>query len=194
MTPRGFGPLAMRASAAPGDGFSPGAPAVPLDACPIATTLGTLGRKWTLTILRAVAFFPGMKFSAIRRANPGLRQRTLSLRLKELQLEGLIERVDRGARSSGYRLTTMGRDLWPILSALFDYGIQHHADVVFADGRPRTLAEVYPGSSVLLTGRLGEYARSDVPSNDSPATERGGLALGNSAGSARRRSTGTARY
>lgn len=145
----------------PASDSSPGAPAVPLEACPIATTLGTLGRKWSLTILREVAFFPGSKFSSIQRANPGLRQRTLSLRLKQLQSEGLIERADGAARSSGYRLTSMGRDLWPVLAALFDYGIQHHADVVFADGRPRTLGEVYPRSSVLLTGRLGAYARGE---------------------------------
>jgi DNA-binding HxlR family transcriptional regulator len=153
----------MRATSAEPSDSSPGAPAVPLNACPIATTLGTLGRKWTLTILREVAFFPGSKFSAIQRANPGLRQRTLSLRLKQLQNEGLIERATGGERFSGYRLTAMGRDLWPILAALFDYGIQHHADVVFADGRARTLAEVYPESSVLLTGRLGAYARGELP-------------------------------
>jgi DNA-binding HxlR family transcriptional regulator len=165
-----------------------------MDRCPIATTLGTLGRKWTLTILREVAFFPGMKFSAIRRANPGLRQRTLSLRLKQLQSEGLIERATGGGRSSGYRLTRMGLDLWPILSALFDYGIQHHADVVFADGRPRTLGEMYPGSSVLLTGRLGTYARGDAPTAGSSSLDRRAASAGADAPSARRRSTGTARY
>ncbi|MCI4325692.1 MAG: helix-turn-helix transcriptional regulator [Thermoplasmata archaeon] len=184
----------MRASVAPDVGPSPGDPAVPMEACPIATTLGTLGRKWTLTILRAVAFYPGLKFTAIRRANPGLRQRTLSLRLKQMQREGLIERADGDARSSGYRLTTKGRDLWPVLSALFDYGIQHHADVVFVDGRPRTLAEVYPGSSVLLTGRLGTYARDEASANESRTLEGGARPAGTSAASARRRSTGTARY
>ncbi|MFI5414296.1 MAG: winged helix-turn-helix transcriptional regulator [Candidatus Lutacidiplasmatales archaeon] len=165
----------MRAISADPSSASPGAPAVPLEGCPIATTLGTLGRKWTLTILREVAFFPGSKFSAIQRANPGLRQRTLSLRLKQLQTEGLIERANGAERFSGYRLTSMGRDLWPILAALFDYGIQHHADVVFADGRPRTLAEVYPGSSVLLTGRLGAYARGELPGR--PAEIRPGKVL-----------------
>jgi DNA-binding HxlR family transcriptional regulator len=166
----------MRAFTADPSNLSPGAPAVPLTGCPIATTLGTLGRKWTLTILREVAFFPGSKFTAIQRANSGLRQRTLSLRLKQLQTEGLIERANGAQRFSGYRLTSMGRDLWPILAALFDYGIQHHADVVFADGRARTLAEVYPGSSVLLTGRLGAYARGELPSTPNEVGPLGALA------------------
>lgn len=151
---------------------SPPPPAVVPEQCPIATTLGSLGRKWTITILRDVAFFPGTTFSAIRRSNPGLRQRTLSLRLKQLQGEGLIERANGGERTSGYRLTAKGLDIWPILSALFDYGILNHAGAVFTDGRPRTLSEVYPGSSPLLTGRLGTYARTD-PGFPAAGTPRG---------------------
>jgi DNA-binding HxlR family transcriptional regulator len=129
-----------------------------------------------LTILRDIAFFPGTTFSAIRRSNPGLRQRTLSLRLKQLQAEDLIERANGGARSSGYRLTTKGLDVWPILSALFDYGILYHAKVVFADGQSRTLSDVYPGSAELLTGRLGSYARTDSgrPAAPTPARARAG--------------------
>jgi DNA-binding HxlR family transcriptional regulator len=162
----------MPASDSDSAAITPPPPVVPPEHCPIATTLGTLGRKWTLTILRDVAFFPGTTFSAIRRSNPGLRQRTLSLRLKQLQAEGLIERANGGERTSGYRLTSKGLDVWPILAALFDYGILNHASVVFSDGRPRTLAEVYPGSSPLLTGRLGTYARTD-PGNPSPPAPHG---------------------
>lgn len=71
----------MARPTAPTDMFpSPGPPAMPLRACPIQTTLGTLGRKWTLTILRDIAFSPDASFTLIMKNNPGLRQRTLSLR------------------------------------------------------------------------------------------------------------------
>lgn len=147
------------------DGPYPSPPAVSLEACPIATTLGTLGRKWTLPILRDVAFFPRASFGLIRKRNPGLRQRTLSNRLRELAAEDLIRRVVpvHDERHPYYELTSKGLEAWPILASLFQYGIRHHARTVFADGRPRDLAEVYPRDASLMLGPLAEYARAAAP-------------------------------
>lgn len=140
----------------------PAPPTVALQACPIATTLGSFGRKWTLTILRDIAFFPHASFSLIRRENPGLRQRTLSNRLKELAAEDLIRRVapPDEPRHPYYELTAKGREAWPILSSLFQFGIRNHAATVFADGRPRSLEDVYPGEAELMLGTLASYART----------------------------------
>ena len=140
----------------------PSPPEVPLQACPIATTLRSLGRKWTLTILRDIAFFPRAGFAAIRKGNPGLRPRTLSLRLRELEAEGLVRKVvpPEDRRHPYYELTATGLEVWPILAALFQFGIRHHAATVFSDAVPRDLAEVYPRDSGLLLGPLAEYARA----------------------------------
>jgi len=121
-----------------------------------------LGRKWTLTILREVAFFPQARFAQIRRANPGLRQRTLSLRLRELASEDLVQKVvpPDDPRHPYYELTTKGLEVWPILSALFQFGIHNHAPVVFEDGRARNLEEVYPQDAALLLGPLTRFART----------------------------------
>jgi len=146
------GPPSARASAFP----APDPPAVPLQNCPIATTLGSLGRKWTLTILRDIAFIPDASFSLILKNNPGLRQRTLSLRLKQLAGESLIEKsppLD-GERRRTYRLTSKGLEVWPILATLAQYGFQNHADIVFADGRARNLEDVFPTSTALMMGRF----------------------------------------
>jgi DNA-binding HxlR family transcriptional regulator len=146
----------------------PSLPEVKWEQCPIATTLGSLGRKWTIPILRDVAFVPKVSFGWIRRHNPGLLQRTLSHRLLELSEEGLIRRVvppdDR--RHPYYELTEKGLEVWPILSSLFQYGIRQHARSVFADGRPRDLAEVYPGDAELMLGTLAAYART-IPARTS---------------------------
>ena len=66
----------------------PAPPAIMWAQCPISTTMGSLGRKWTLQVLRDVAFFPKVSFGTIRKCNPGLRQRTLSIRLRQLAAEG----------------------------------------------------------------------------------------------------------
>jgi DNA-binding HxlR family transcriptional regulator len=141
---------------------SPPPPTVPFQNCPIATSLGSLGRKWTLTVLRDIAFRPDASFNVILRENPGLLPRTLSLRLLELTRDGLILRTPAGAGSRRvyYRLTTRGKDLWPVLSALVDYGSRYHADRVFEDGRARGIEETFPDSAALMMGRLVDYART----------------------------------
>jgi DNA-binding HxlR family transcriptional regulator len=135
---------------------APGPPAIPFKSCPIATTLGTLGRKWTLTILRDIAFFPDASFSMILKNNPGLRQRTLSLRLKQLVGETLVEKSPPtdGGRRRTYRLTSKGLQVWPILATLAQFGVQNHANVVFADRQPRNIEDVYPTSTAFMMGRF----------------------------------------
>jgi DNA-binding HxlR family transcriptional regulator len=154
----------------------PGPPTVPFEACPIETTMGSLGRKWTLPILRDIAFFPKANFGLLRKRNPGLRQRTLSLRLRQLGGEDLIRRVvpPEDPRRPYYELTPKGLDLWPILASLFQFGTRHHATTVFADGRPRDLAEIYPRDGGLMFGPVAAFARSaDAGRLGASASRRG---------------------
>lgn len=140
----------------------PSMPTVPVQACPIATTLGSLGRKWTLPILRDIAFFPEVSFSSILKANAGLGPRTLSLRLRQLVSDGLIvkEQIAADPRHPTYRLTGKGLEVWPILASLFQFGIRNYPSVVFADGKARNLEEVYPNDADLMLGPLATFARS----------------------------------
>jgi len=148
----------------------PSPPAVQWEACPIETTLGSLGRKWTLPILRDIAFFPKASFGLIRRRNPRLRQRTLSNRLRELAAEDVIRKVtpSNDDRHPYYELTTKGLEVWPILSSLFQFGIRYHAQTVFADGRPRDLVDVYPHDAELMLGTLAAFARTLEGSSAAP--------------------------
>jgi DNA-binding HxlR family transcriptional regulator len=68
-------------------------PAVPIKNCPIATSLGVLGRKWTILILRDISMMKLERFNQLLKATPGLTPRILSHRLSELEKEGMIERV-----------------------------------------------------------------------------------------------------
>jgi DNA-binding HxlR family transcriptional regulator len=140
----------------------PSPPQVGWTACPIETSLGSLGRRWTIPILRDIAFFPKANFALIQKRNPGLGPRTLSLRLAQLAREGLVRKVvpDDDPRHPHYELTPKGLDVWPILSALFQFGIQHHAATVFPDQVARNLEDVYPHDVDLMLGHLATFARN----------------------------------
>lgn len=80
-----------------------------------------VGRRWTGAILRAM-FAGSTRFSDIASTVPGLSDRLLSERLKELTHEGLVERV--AHQDSGrveYHLTTMGHELAPVIGCLSDW-------------------------------------------------------------------------
>jgi DNA-binding HxlR family transcriptional regulator len=155
----------MSSRAAPTASPYPGPPEVTWEQCPIATTLGSLGRRWTLPILRDVAFFPKATFGLIRKRNRGLRARTLSLRLGQLSREGFVRRVVPvdDPRHPYYELTPKGLEAWPILAALFQFGVHNYPESVFEDQRARNLEDVYPHDAELMLGHLAEFARSSVP-------------------------------
>ena len=78
-----------------------------------------IGRRWTGAILRAM-FSGRARFSDIAAAVPGLSDRLLSERLKELETEGLVERCvfpDTPVRIE-YRLTEKGRGLQEAIAAV----------------------------------------------------------------------------
>ena len=89
------------------------------------------------------------------------------MRLRDLQKEDIIERMKdpEDHRKVHYRLTRQGQDVIPVLTALIQYGIQHHATRVFKDERPRELAGVFPGKQEFMLGRLARYATKGTEYN-----------------------------
>jgi DNA-binding HxlR family transcriptional regulator len=137
-------------------------PQVSFQACPIRTSLGILGRKWALLVLRDVGLRRISRFNELVRANPGLTPRALSLLLLDLQREGLVRRSADPASPRGrvrYSLTPKGADVLPVVAALIEFGMRHYSDRVFEDGKPRDLTEVFPGMQRALIGPLLPYAR-----------------------------------
>lgn len=145
-------------------------PTVMWKTCPIRSSLGVLGRRWSLLILRDVSFFRKVRFSDMLHTNTGLSPRLLSIRLKELQRDGLIERVvsPDDHREVWYNITEKGRDVTPILSAFIQYGSKHRAKEVFTDRRPREFGSLFPQAGEYMLGPLYAYARS------TPAADRAG--------------------
>jgi len=88
--------------------------------CPLARTAEIVGDRWALLILREL-YFGNRHFDAIR-TQTGATPQMLAARLKMLEDDGIIARADDASRRSGYALTTKGKDLFPVLYAMRNWG------------------------------------------------------------------------
>lgn len=91
--------------------------------CPVFhRAVELIGRRWTGAIIRAMRS-GCTRFSDIAHAIPGLSDRLLSERLKELETEGLVSRSvfpETPVRIE-YHLTDKGRDLDEVMQAIGDW-------------------------------------------------------------------------
>jgi DNA-binding HxlR family transcriptional regulator len=98
--------------------------------CSITRALDVLGARSAVLIMRE-AFFGTTRFDDFAR-RAGIGEPAAAARLKELTAAGLLERVpyqEPGQRKRfGYRLTAKGRDLYPVLAALREWGDTWAAD------------------------------------------------------------------
>jgi DNA-binding HxlR family transcriptional regulator len=101
----------------------PRAGAGPAKVCPdFHAAIELVGRRWTGAILWALGDRP-LYFAEISAAIPGISDRLLSTRLRELETEGLVEReVHAGAPARvSYGLSEKGEALQPALRLLRDW-------------------------------------------------------------------------
>jgi DNA-binding HxlR family transcriptional regulator len=114
--------------------------------CPIRTSLGVLGKKWTILIIRDIGFLKINRFNRLLDSIQGLTPRVLSMRLKELEKEGFIECIEekRSPIMVQWKLTPKGKDTMPILMQLTAFGSKWYSDIVFEDKRSRKLKEIFP--------------------------------------------------
>jgi len=125
---------------------APIASATEFSSCPIDASLGVLGRKWTMHILRDMSMRRAERFSDLIRSIPGITPRALSIRLKELERSGMIIRTDdrKSPRFVKWGLTEKGWDTLPILLSYVAFGSKWFAPSVFSDGEPREMKDIYP--------------------------------------------------
>ncbi len=112
-------------------------------ACPIATGFRILGKRWTIEIVREL-FLGSTKFNELLKNAEGINPRMLSLRLKELEDRGLVQRnVFTGIPVRiQYALTESGRDLIPVMFAMARFSMKNFAEEVFEDGKGRSPKQV----------------------------------------------------
>lgn len=97
--------------------------APPASVCPdFHIAIELIGRRWAGAILWALAERPHY-FAELTTSVPGLSDRLLSRRLRELERAGLVERSVHGGMPPrvSYALTEKGRSLKPALGELRDW-------------------------------------------------------------------------
>lgn len=91
--------------------------------CPVLATAQIVAGKWTLLVLRDLAEGT-RRFTELQRSLTGISPRTLSVRLRVLEEEGVVVRREYSEVPPRveYELTAKGLDLLPIVEAMRDYG------------------------------------------------------------------------
>jgi DNA-binding HxlR family transcriptional regulator len=136
---------------------------LPEDPCSIARTLGVVGERWTILILRE-AFFGASRFAEFR-DRLGVAPDVLSDRLATLVEFGVMAREpyrEPGARSRyAYRLTPAGRELQVVLSALQQWGDEH---LPRPEG-PTMIRRIRGTDGPVHVGYLDEQGREVAPAD-----------------------------
>ncbi|MBV8711608.1 MAG: helix-turn-helix transcriptional regulator [Solirubrobacterales bacterium] len=112
------------------------------DTCPVCRTAEIVCGKWTLLVIRDLAEGRS-RFCELERSLHGISPRTLSLRLRALEEEGIVERqtFPEVPPRVEYALTDKGRALVPLIEDMRAYGIQWLAvDCIDEDGADETTA------------------------------------------------------
>jgi DNA-binding HxlR family transcriptional regulator len=97
---------------------------MPVDpTCPVCQTADIICGKWTLLLIRDLAEGHS-RFCELERSLSGISPRTLSLRLRALEDEGIVERQTFGEVPPRveYALTAKGQALLPIIEDMRSYG------------------------------------------------------------------------
>src|SRR4051812_15837513 len=109
--------------------------------CPVCKTAEVVCGKWTLLLIRDLAE-GSARFCELERSLEGISPRTLSLRLRALEDEGIVERhtYPEVPPRVEYALTAKGRALLPIVDDMRAYGEQWLAGDGVAGDRARASA------------------------------------------------------
>ncbi len=93
------------------------------NSCPVCRTAEIVCGKWTLLVIRDLAEGRS-RFCELERSLEGISPRTLSLRLRALEEEGVVERqtFPEVPPRVEYALTDKGRALVPLIEDMRTYG------------------------------------------------------------------------
>lgn len=100
-----------------------------IEDCGVARTLDIVGERWTLLIVSNL-FFGLRRYSDVRK-RIGISPAVLTQRLNGLMEEGLVARVPGAGAHDEYELTPRGETLWPVVSALVQWGNRNYLEPRF---------------------------------------------------------------
>lgn len=93
--------------------------------CCTSVTMGIIGGKWKTVILFYLIEGP-LRYNELRKKIDSVTERTLSLQLKALEEDGVIDRkvyTSKPPLKVEYALTELGSTLIPLLQAIAEWGV-----------------------------------------------------------------------
>ena len=95
--------------------------------CKVVNALDTLLGKWKPIILQHLLAEGTLRFNELRKRMPNITQRMLTLHLRELEEQDLINRVvyPQVPPKVEYSLTEYGKTIEPLMEALHQWGENH---------------------------------------------------------------------
>jgi len=113
--------------------------------CPIDNGIKIIGKKFTMHILRNILLLKQKKFNEFLRSIEGINTKTLSLRLREMESEGLVKRkiIDKRPLRVEYSLTEKGKSLEPILVQMAKFSLKWEPKKIFTKDKPMTVTQAF---------------------------------------------------
>jgi DNA-binding HxlR family transcriptional regulator len=104
--------------------------------CPSRPILDQIADKWSMLIVASLDEGP-LRFNAVKRRLDGITQKALTMALRRLERNGLVERRIVAGRPVGveYAITPLGRTLQPPFMALYRWTLDHMDEIELAQRR-----------------------------------------------------------
>jgi DNA-binding HxlR family transcriptional regulator len=102
----------------------------PSDACRTRVVLDIVGDKWSLLVVRNLRDGP-RRFTELKRAIDGISQRMLTVKLRNLERDGILTRTVHNVMPPhvSYELTDMGNTLREATAPLLAWSVAHLARI-----------------------------------------------------------------
>lgn len=101
--------------------------------CPIRNILSRISDRWSMLILLTLDAAEGpMRYSGIQAKIPDISQKMLTVALRNLEADGLVERrayAEIPPRVE-YQITERGKSLMPHINSLVDWALENLADIL----------------------------------------------------------------
>ncbi|WP_309082281.1 helix-turn-helix domain-containing protein [Zhihengliuella sp.] len=114
--------------------------------CGIRDVLDRVGDKWTVLVIVELSNGP-RRFRELQRAVAGISQRMLTLTVRRLERDGLVERTvyPTVPAQVDYRLTETGASLTHLVQALASWSLEHRTSIARARA---TYDAAHPGHDI----------------------------------------------
>ena len=133
--------------------------------CPLARGLDIIGDHWTLLVVRDLMLLGRHEYGQMLEGDEAISSNILSDRLRKLQQQGLVAQIThpQNKRKKLYYLTPKGKDLIPVLLAIFAWSNKHLKPTI---AMPREMrSELAKGADHFTQYTLGQLQRWEQEHN-----------------------------